>query len=146
IVTTSRYVVPTGRVKVPAGRLEDTLQTLEQQKAWYQSNQLALEERIKILTADLENTTNMLKYTKKLNDQVKLEKLNDQVQLEESKARSNFGLGFGETFGSDEVFDPSALSIFDTTPKDVEGKPLYDRFVKADGEGDNVGVYCLGLI
>ncbi|GJT98921.1 putative ribonuclease H-like domain-containing protein [Tanacetum coccineum] len=97
----------------------------------------------------------MLKYTEKLNDQVKLEKLNDQVKLEESKARfdkwkessknldklinssmssrSKFGLGFGETFGSDEVFDPSAPSIFDTTPEDVEGKPLYDRFVKAVG-------------
>ncbi|GJV05723.1 putative ribonuclease H-like domain-containing protein [Tanacetum coccineum] len=83
------------------------------------------------------------------------EKLNDQVKLEESKARfdkwkessknldklinssmssrSKFGLGFGETFGSDEVFDPSAPSIFDTTPEDVEGKPLYDRFVKAVG-------------
>ncbi|GJR18495.1 putative ribonuclease H-like domain-containing protein [Tanacetum coccineum] len=137
---------------------KNTLQTLEQQKAWYQSNQLALEERIRILTADLENTTNMLKYTEKLNDQVKLEKLNDQVKLEESKARfdkwkessknldklinssmssrSKFGLGFGETFGSDEVFDPSAPSIFDTTPEDVEGKPLYDRFVKAVGMHD----------
>ncbi|GJX01506.1 putative ribonuclease H-like domain-containing protein [Tanacetum coccineum] len=90
-----------------------------------------------------------------LSSQAKLEKLNDQVKLEESKARfdkwkessknldklinssmssrSKFGLGFGETFGSDEVFDPSAPSIFDTTPEDVEGKPLYDRFVKAVG-------------
>ncbi|GJT96834.1 hypothetical protein Tco_1092352 [Tanacetum coccineum] len=42
-------------------------------------------------------------------------------------------LGFGETFGSDEVFDPSAPSIFDTTPEDVAEKPLYDRFVKAVG-------------
>ncbi|GJY85870.1 ribonuclease H-like domain-containing protein [Tanacetum coccineum] len=41
--------------------------------------------------------------------------------------------GFGETFGSDEVFDPSAPSIFDTTPEDVTEKPLYDRFVKAVG-------------
>ncbi|GKE75572.1 hypothetical protein Tco_1537613 [Tanacetum coccineum] len=64
-----------------------TLQTLEQQKGWYQSNQLALEERIKILTANLENTTNMLKYTEKLNEQAKLEKLNDKVKLEESNAR-----------------------------------------------------------
>ncbi|GJZ76468.1 hypothetical protein Tco_0641140 [Tanacetum coccineum] len=46
-------------------------------------------------------------------------------------SRSKFGLGFGETFGLDEVFNPSAPSIFDTTPEDVEGKPLYDRFVKA---------------
>ncbi|GJU46761.1 putative ribonuclease H-like domain-containing protein [Tanacetum coccineum] len=92
--------------------------------------------------------------------QVKLEKLNDQVKLEEFKARfdkykrvfKNWtmitssmssrskilveDLGFGETFGSDEVFDPSAPSIFDTTPEDVEGKPLYDRFVKAVGMHD----------
>ncbi|GJQ90169.1 putative ribonuclease H-like domain-containing protein [Tanacetum coccineum] len=134
---------------------KSTLQTLEQQKGWYQSNQLALEERIRILTTNLENTTNMLKYTEKLNEQAKLEKLNDKVKLEESKARfdkwkdssknldklihssmssrSKFGLGFGETFGSDEVFDPSAPSIFDTTPEDVAEKPLYDRFVKAVG-------------
>ncbi|GKD91843.1 putative ribonuclease H-like domain-containing protein, partial [Tanacetum coccineum] len=47
--------------------------------------------------------------------------------------RTKFGLGFGETFGSDEVFDPSIPSIFDTTPEEVEGKPLYDRFDKAVG-------------
>ncbi|GJR90007.1 putative ribonuclease H-like domain-containing protein [Tanacetum coccineum] len=123
---------------------KNTLQTLEQQKAWYQSNQLALEERIRILTADLENTTNMLKYTEKLNDQVKLEESKarfdkwkessknlDKLINSSMSSRSKFGLGFGETFGSDEVFDPSAPSIFDTTPEDVEGKPLYDRFVKA---------------
>ncbi|GKB53336.1 putative ribonuclease H-like domain-containing protein [Tanacetum coccineum] len=134
---------------------KSTLQTLEQQKGWYQSNQLALEERIRILTANLENTTNMLKYTEKLNEQAKLEKLNDKVKLEESNARfdkwkessknlvklinssmssrSKFGLGFGDTFGSDEVFDLSAPSIFDSSPKDVAEKPLYDRFVKAVG-------------
>ncbi|GJR50408.1 putative ribonuclease H-like domain-containing protein [Tanacetum coccineum] len=119
---------------------KNTLQTLEQQKAWYQSNQLALEERIRILTADLENTTNMLKYTEKLNDQVKLEESKARFDKwkESSKnlhklinssmsTRTKFVLGFEETFRSDEVFDPSAPSIFDTTPEDVEGKPLYDR-------------------
>ncbi|GJT04864.1 putative ribonuclease H-like domain-containing protein [Tanacetum coccineum] len=134
---------------------KSTLQTLEQQKGWYQSNQLALEEKVRILTANLENTTNMLKYTEKLNEQAKLEKLDYKAKLEESKARfdkwkdssknldklihssmssrSNFGLGFGETFGSDEVFDLSAPSIFDTSPEDVAEKPLYDMFVKAVG-------------
>ncbi|GJZ96766.1 putative ribonuclease H-like domain-containing protein, partial [Tanacetum coccineum] len=112
---------------------KNTLQTLEQQKGWYQNNQLAVEERIRILTVDLENTTNMLKYVEKLHDQAKLEKQNDQVRLEESEAQSKFGLGYGDTFGSDEVFDPSAPSIFDTTPEDVKGKPLYNRFIKAVG-------------
>ncbi|GJV27590.1 putative ribonuclease H-like domain-containing protein [Tanacetum coccineum] len=41
--------------------------------------------------------------------------------------------GFGETFGSDEVFDLFAPSIFYTTPEDVAKKPLYDMFVKAVG-------------
>ncbi|GJV89367.1 hypothetical protein Tco_1533305 [Tanacetum coccineum] len=29
-------------------------------------------------------------------------------------------------------YPSSAPSIFDTTPKDVEGKPLYNKFVKTD--------------
>ncbi|GKG11865.1 hypothetical protein Tco_0346102 [Tanacetum coccineum] len=48
-------------------------------------------------------------------------------------SRSKFGLGFGDTFKLDEVFDLSAPSIFDSSPKDVAEKPLYDRFVKAVG-------------
>ncbi|GJT89644.1 putative ribonuclease H-like domain-containing protein [Tanacetum coccineum] len=90
-----------------------------------------------------------------ISSQAKLEKLDYMAKLEESKARfdkwkdssknldklihssmssrSKFGLGFGETFGSDEVFDLSAPSIFDTTPEDVAEKPLYDVFVKAIG-------------
>ncbi|GKD74681.1 hypothetical protein Tco_1332963, partial [Tanacetum coccineum] len=120
---------------------------LEQQKSWYQNNQLALEEKIRILTADLGNTTNMLKYTEKLNEHAKLDNMNTKVKLEESEARfdkwmessknlvklinssmsstSKFGLGFGDTFRSDEVFDLSAPSIFDSCLKDAIKKPLY---------------------
>ncbi|GJX65102.1 hypothetical protein Tco_0299445 [Tanacetum coccineum] len=47
--------------------------------------------------------------------------------------RSKFGLGYGDTFGSDEVFDLSAPSIFDSCLKDAIEKPLYDGFVKAGG-------------
>ncbi|GJZ66226.1 putative ribonuclease H-like domain-containing protein [Tanacetum coccineum] len=134
---------------------KSTLQTLEQQKGWYQSNQLALEERIRILTANLENTTNMLKYTEKLNEKAKLDNLNDKVKLEESNARfdkwkessknlvklinssmssrSRFGLGFGDTFGSDEVLISRPSSLTSSSPKDVAEKPLHDRFVKTVG-------------
>ncbi|GJW00099.1 hypothetical protein Tco_1555350 [Tanacetum coccineum] len=134
---------------------KSSLQNLEQQKSWYQNNQLALEEKIRILTADLGNTTNMLKYTEKLNEQAKIDNMNNKVKLEESEARfdkwmdssknlnklinssmstrSKFGLGYGDTFGSDEVFDLSAPSIFDSCLKDAIEKPLYDGFVKAGG-------------
>ncbi|GKD68830.1 ribonuclease H-like domain-containing protein, partial [Tanacetum coccineum] len=119
------------------------------------SPQLVIEEKLRILTADQGNTTNMLKYTENLNDQLKLEKLETQDKLEEFEARfdkwmessknlhklinssvstrTKFGLGYGETFRSDEVFDPSAPSIFDSTPEDVEGIHLYDRFDKVVG-------------
>ncbi|GJX44722.1 hypothetical protein Tco_0261398 [Tanacetum coccineum] len=97
----------------------------------------------------------MLKYTEKLNEQAKIDNMNNKVKLEESEARfdkwmdssknlnklinssmstrSKFGLGYGDTFGSDEVFDLSAPSIFDSCLKDAIEKPLYDGFVKAGG-------------
>ncbi|GKF16654.1 hypothetical protein Tco_0061572 [Tanacetum coccineum] len=81
--------------------------------------------------------------------------MNNQVKLEESNARfdkwkefsknlvklingsmssrSKFGLGYGDTFGSDEVFDLSTPSIFDSCLKDAIEKPLYDWFVKPGG-------------
>ncbi|GKE12884.1 hypothetical protein Tco_1416435, partial [Tanacetum coccineum] len=48
-------------------------------------------------------------------------------------SRSKFGLGYGDTFGSDEVFDLSAPSIFDSCLKDAIEKSLYDWFVKPVG-------------
>ncbi|GJW83486.1 putative ribonuclease H-like domain-containing protein [Tanacetum coccineum] len=88
-------------------------------------------------------------------DVAKIDKMNNQVKLEESNARfdkwkessknlvklinssmssrSKFGLGYGDTFGSDEVFDLSTPSIFDSCLKDAIEKPLYDWFVKPIG-------------
>ncbi|GJS16798.1 putative ribonuclease H-like domain-containing protein [Tanacetum coccineum] len=88
-------------------------------------------------------------------DGAKIDNMNNKVKLEESEARfdkwldssknlnklinssmstrSKFGLGYGDTFRSDEVFDLSAPSIFDSCLKDVLEKPLYDGFVKAGG-------------
>ncbi|GJY54306.1 hypothetical protein Tco_0445970 [Tanacetum coccineum] len=133
---------------------KNSLKTLEKQKRVLQTNQLTLEDKIRVLSSELENTTNLLKYSEKVNAEMSLEKQDLQAKLENERtinakwkessknmdklinssmsSRSKFGLGFGETFGSDEVFDPSAPSIFDTTPEDVEGKPLYNRFVKTD--------------
>ncbi|GJX11363.1 hypothetical protein Tco_0201222 [Tanacetum coccineum] len=50
----------------------------------------------------------------------------DKLINSSMSSRSKFGLGFGDTFGSDEVFDLSAPSIFDSSPKDGAEKPLYD--------------------
>ncbi|GJW33940.1 putative ribonuclease H-like domain-containing protein [Tanacetum coccineum] len=131
---------------------KSTLKTLEQQKAWYQSNQLAYEEKIKVLERDLENTTNLLKYSKNVNNNVNLEKQELQTKLDNTLARfakwkessknlaklvdssmtvkTKLGLGYGDYIGEDEIYYPTMPSIFDTTPEDVDGNSNPVRFVK----------------
>nr|GFA24434.1 ribonuclease H-like domain, reverse transcriptase, RNA-dependent DNA polymerase [Tanacetum cinerariifolium] len=74
----------------------------------YHKTQLALEEKVRILSANLENTTNTLKYFETLYDQAKIEKKEWEVKLVESLA-----------------------SIFDPEPITREVKSLYERLVKA---------------
>ncbi|GJS08611.1 ribonuclease H-like domain-containing protein [Tanacetum coccineum] len=57
-------------------------------------------------------------------------------------SRSRFGLGFGDTFGSDEVFDLSAPSIFDSSPKDVAEKPLHDSDKSSDSGNEAIRERC----
>nr|GFC58235.1 ribonuclease H-like domain, reverse transcriptase, RNA-dependent DNA polymerase [Tanacetum cinerariifolium] len=110
---------------------------------------------VRILSANLENTTNTLKYSETLYAQAKLEKKEWEVKFIESLARfdkwkessqnlakllyssmstrTKLGLGFKEYIGSDEVCDLSIPNVFDSEPKNKEVKSLYERFVK-DGK------------
>ncbi|GJZ56384.1 putative ribonuclease H-like domain-containing protein [Tanacetum coccineum] len=121
-------------------------------KAWYQSNQLAYEEKVKVLKRDLENTTNLLKYSESINNNVNLEKQELQTKLDNTLARfakwkessknlatlvdssmtvkTKLGLGYGDYIGEDEIYYPTMPSIFDTTPEDVDGNSNPVRFVK----------------
>ncbi|GJY93382.1 retrovirus-related pol polyprotein from transposon TNT 1-94 [Tanacetum coccineum] len=137
-------------IKVQA--YQNAVKTLESQKDWYHKTQIALEEKIRILSANLENTTNTLSYTEKLHDQAQKEKKEWEVKFEATLARfekwkessknlqklinssmstrTKIGLGFKEYFGKDEVFDLSTPSVFYPEPVE-EDKPLYSWFVKA---------------
>ncbi|GJS84793.1 putative ribonuclease H-like domain-containing protein [Tanacetum coccineum] len=137
-------------IKVQA--YQNAVKTLESQKDWYHKTQIALEDKIRVLSANLENTANTLSYTEKLHDQAQKEKKEWEVKFEATLARfekwkessknlqklinssmstrTKIGLGFQEYFGKDEVFDLSTPSVF--YPEPVEGvKPLYSWFVKA---------------
>nr|GEU81192.1 hypothetical protein [Tanacetum cinerariifolium] len=127
---------------------KNTVKTLELQKDWYHKTQLALEEKVRILSANLENTTNTLKYSETLYDQAKIIKKEWEVKLVESLARfdkwkgssknlvklinssmstrTKLGLGFKEYNASDEVFNLSTPSVFDPEPKNREVKSLYE--------------------
>ncbi|GJW30000.1 retrovirus-related pol polyprotein from transposon TNT 1-94 [Tanacetum coccineum] len=83
---------------------QNAVKTLESQKDWYHKTQIALEDKIRVLSANLENTANTL--------------------------RTKIGLGFKEYFGKDEVFDLSTPSVMYPEPVE-EVKPLYSWFVKA---------------
>ncbi|GKA69479.1 hypothetical protein Tco_0775543 [Tanacetum coccineum] len=96
----------------------------ESQKDWYHKTQMALEEKIRVLTANLENTTNTLSYTETLHDQAQKEK-------KEWEVKTKVGLGFKEYFGENEVFDLSRPSTMYPEPVEQESNPLYSRFVKA---------------
>ncbi|GJR30932.1 putative ribonuclease H-like domain-containing protein [Tanacetum coccineum] len=132
---------------------QHAVKTLESQKEWYHKTQIALEEKIRVLSANLENTTNTLSYTEKLHDQAQKEKKEWEVKFEATLARfekwkessknlknlidssmstrTKVGLGFQEYFGVDEVFDLSTPSVFYSDPVEKEVKPLYSTFVKA---------------
>ncbi|GJT69889.1 hypothetical protein Tco_1029175 [Tanacetum coccineum] len=132
---------------------QNAVKTLESQKDWYHKTQIALEEKIRILSANLENTTNTLSYTEKLHDQAQKEKKEWEVKFEATLARfekwkessknlkklinssmstrTKIGLGFKEYFGKDEVFDLSTPSVMYPEPVEEEVKPLYSWFVKA---------------
>ncbi|GJR62986.1 hypothetical protein Tco_1505148 [Tanacetum coccineum] len=132
---------------------QHAVKTLESQKEWYHKTQIALEEKIRVLSANLENTNNTLTYTEKLHDQAQKEKKEWEVKFEATLARfekwkessknlknlidssmstrTKVGLGFQEYFGVDEVFDLSTPSVFYSDPVEKEVKPLYSTFVKA---------------
>nr|GEX66738.1 hypothetical protein [Tanacetum cinerariifolium] len=101
---------------------KNIVKTLEHQKDWYHKTQLALEEKVRILSDNLENTTNTLKYSETLYTQAKLKKKEWEVKFIETK----LGLGFKKYIGSDEVCDLSTPSVFDSEPENREVKYLYE--------------------
>ncbi|GJR32182.1 putative ribonuclease H-like domain-containing protein [Tanacetum coccineum] len=86
---------------------QHAVKTLESQKEWYHKTQIALEEKIRVLSANLENTNNTLTYTEKLHDQAQKEKKEWEVK---------------KYFGKMKCFDLSQLESFILNPDEKEVK------------------------
>ncbi|GJT98886.1 putative ribonuclease H-like domain-containing protein, partial [Tanacetum coccineum] len=71
---------------IQAQAYKSSLKTLEKQKKILQNNQLVFEEKIRVLSSELENTTNLLKYSEKVNAEMSLEKQDLQAKLENERA------------------------------------------------------------
>ncbi|GJT61221.1 ribonuclease H-like domain-containing protein [Tanacetum coccineum] len=134
---------------------KNSLKTLEKQKRVYQQNQLGYEEKIRVLSIELENTTNLLKHSERINVEAEIAKKdlqtkldNHLVQIEKWRTstknlfrlidssmsvRTKVGLGFNNYISENELgWDDSAFSVFTTNSEEVEGRPLFNRFAKAD--------------
>ncbi|GJV35198.1 putative ribonuclease H-like domain-containing protein [Tanacetum coccineum] len=76
-----------------------------------EKNQLTLEDKIRVLSIELENTTNLLKHSERIN-------------------------AIAETAKKELGWDDSAFSVFTTNSEEVEGISLFNRFAKADSMKD----------
>ncbi|GJS12129.1 ribonuclease H-like domain-containing protein [Tanacetum coccineum] len=115
----SKAAAEFGMMGISPKAYQNAVKTLESQKDWYHKTQIALEEKIRILSANLENTTKHI--------ELNTEKIHIRAQKKRKNGR------FKEYFGKDEVFDLSTPSVFDPEPVE-EDKPLYSWFVKGLGE------------
>lgn len=113
------------------------------------------EERFRVLSIKLENTSNVLKHSERVNAEAEIEKKELQTKIDNhldttekwkngSKnlfklidssmfLRTKASLGYDNQMGENEsVYNPK-FSVFTTTLQDVEGKHIYNRFDKSDG-------------
>ncbi|GJV12779.1 putative ribonuclease H-like domain-containing protein [Tanacetum coccineum] len=134
---------------------KNSLKTLEKQKRVLQKNQLTLEDKIRVLSIELENTTNLLKHSERINAIVETAKKELQTKLDNHlvqnekwrtssknlfrlidssmSVRTKVGLGFNNYISENELgWDDSAFSVFTTNSEEVEGRPLFNRFTKTD--------------
>nr|GEY06975.1 putative ribonuclease H-like domain-containing protein [Tanacetum cinerariifolium] len=120
-----------------------------------QRNQLTVEDKIRVLSIKLENTPNLLKHFERINADVETAKKELQTKLDNHlvqtkkwrissnnlfilidssmSVRTKVGLGFNKYIRENELgWDDSAFNVFTTNSEDVEGRPHFNRFAKAD--------------
>nr|GEX93892.1 hypothetical protein [Tanacetum cinerariifolium] len=96
---------------------KNSLKTLEKQKRVLQRNQLTLEDKIRVLSIELENTSNLLKHSERINADFKTAKKDIQTKLDNHLVQTENENKLG--------WDGSAFSVFTTNSEDVEGRPIF---------------------
>nr|GEU42678.1 ribonuclease H-like domain-containing protein [Tanacetum cinerariifolium] len=119
------------------------------------STKLAYEEKIRVLSYELEEKSNILEYRQKLIDQATQEKQDLMTKLDNELAnqakwnnggknlyklinstmsvRTERGLGLDKYIREGELgIDDSKFSIFHTNSDELEGQPIYNRFASVD--------------
>nr|GFC29266.1 ribonuclease H-like domain, reverse transcriptase, RNA-dependent DNA polymerase [Tanacetum cinerariifolium] len=131
------------------------VKSLEKQIKCHQTNQLAYEEKIRVLSYELKEKSNILEYRQKLSDQAAQEKQDLLTKLNNELAnqakwnnsgqnlyklidssmsvRTKRGLGLHKYIREEEMgIDDFVFSIFHTNSDDLEGQPIYNRFASVE--------------
>nr|GEU56656.1 hypothetical protein [Tanacetum cinerariifolium] len=131
---------------------KNAVKILEKQIKCHQKNQLAYEEKIRVLSYKLKEKSNILEYIQKLIDQTAQEKQELMTKLDNEIAnqakwnnsgknlyklidssmsvRTKRGLGLDKFIGEGELgIDDSKFSIFHTNSDELEGQPIYNSYL-----------------
>ncbi|GJY74369.1 crowded nuclei 2-like protein [Tanacetum coccineum] len=95
------FLVPT----VPTGSTKFLLKKI------LLNNQLVFEEKIRVLSSELENTTNLLKYSEKVNAEMSLEKQDLQAKLENERGNLYMSLRLSDVNGTLQEAKDGSKSI-----------------------------------
>nr|GEV53751.1 xylulose kinase-1 [Tanacetum cinerariifolium] len=119
------------------------------------TSELTFEDKIRVLSIELESTSNLLKHSERINADVETAKKDLQTKLDNHlvqtekwrnsaknlfrlidssmSVRTKVGLGFTSYISKNKLgWDDSVFSVFTTNSKDVKGRPIFHRFAKTD--------------
>nr|GEV71946.1 ribonuclease H-like domain-containing protein [Tanacetum cinerariifolium] len=119
------------------------------------TSELTLEDKIMVLSIELDNTSNLLNHSERIKDDFENAKKDLQTKLDNHlvqtkkcrnssknlfrlidssmSVRTKVGLGFNDYIRDTELgWDDSAFSVFTTNSEDVEGRPIFHRFAKTN--------------
>nr|GEZ72468.1 retrovirus-related Pol polyprotein from transposon TNT 1-94 [Tanacetum cinerariifolium] len=120
-----------------------------------QRNQLSLKDKIRVLSIELENTSNLLKHSERINTDCETAKKDLQTKLDNylvqtkkwrnssknlfklidssMSVKTKVGLGFTNCISENELgWDDSAFSVFTTNSEDLKGRPIFHMFAKTN--------------
>nr|GEU41041.1 ribonuclease H-like domain-containing protein [Tanacetum cinerariifolium] len=103
---------------------KNSLKTLEKQKRVLQRNQLTLEDKIRVLSIELENTSNLLKHHERINADVETAKKDLETKLDNHLARTKKWRNSSKNLF--KLID-SSMSV-----RTKVGRPIFNRFAKTD--------------
>ncbi|GJT83502.1 putative ribonuclease H-like domain-containing protein [Tanacetum coccineum] len=114
---------------------KNSLKTLEKQKRVYHQNQLGYEEKIRVLSIELENTTNLLKHSERINVEAEIAKKDLQTKLDNHLAKTeNSSTSFGElhSLSDNTDLDETQMTYGKKSTCSIDSISVSNDFVSCD--------------